>query len=352
MNIQPWVPGTFPIPFFQTWCCKNSSVTPSMVLSSRSVDNNDLWSGLKNAGLPPKMYECVSNNLRLNRVGVDCVHYLFHDAECRAFISREFPDDVLYAYDRLIPTAFKADLWRYCVLYKYGGVYLDIKLGFLGDGGGRDTTLRSIVERWLRGGGGGGGGDEFLVLERDSFGLWPTGRFGIHNAFMIVKPKNPILLECIYRIVSASKICGLGDGFDSDGGVGWMTRPLFVTGPGLLGDVWRSIRWGAPPPMKSTDGESGGGGGGESVITAPNSYVTMIPHFRLYFEGNGIISYYIEPKTGERVYGSEYGKYLRLLKVYDEYPIESVGCSDVPHYTVLWSRGVVWKGVPPPNDGS
>jgi hypothetical protein len=337
MNIQPWVPGTFPIPFFQTWCCKNSSVTPSMVFSSSGVDKNDLWLALKNAGLPPKMYECVSNNLRLNRVGVDCIHYLFHDAECRAFIAREFPDDVLYAYDQLIPTAFKADLWRYCVLYKYGGVYLDIKLGFLGGGygdgdGDGDMTLRSIVERWLR-----GGGDELLVLERDSLGLWPTGRFGIHNAFMIVKPKNPILLECIYRIVSASKIGSLGDGFDSDASVGWMTRPLFVTGPGLLGDVWRSIRWGAPPPMKNADGG----------LTAPNSYVTMIPYFRLYFEGNGIISYYIEPKSCKK----EFGKYLRLLKVYDEYPFETVGCSNVPHYTVLWSRGVVWKGVPPPNDG-
>ena len=353
MNIQQWVPGIFPIPFFQTWCCNNSSVTPSMLFSSRGVDKNDLWSGLKNAGLPPKMYECVSSNLRLNRVGVDCIHYLFHDAECRAFISREFPDDVLYAYDNLIPTAFKADLWRYCILYKYGGVYLDIKLGFLGSGSG-DMTLRAIVDRWLRG----GDGDGLFVLERDSLGLWPTGRFGIHNAFMIVKPKNPILLECIYRIVSASKICSLGDGFDGDGSVGWMTRPLFVTGPGLLGDVWRSIRWGAPPPMKSTDdrGDDGGDDRGGPVITAPNSYVTMIPYFRLYFEGNGIISYYIEPKTGEKVYGSEYGKYLRLLKVYDEYQIETVGCSDVPHYTVLWSRGVVWKGVPPgvppPNDGS
>jgi hypothetical protein len=79
----------------------------------------------------------------------------------------------------------------------------------------------------------------------------------------------------------------------------------------------------------------------------------MIPHFRLYFEGNGIISYYIEPNAQEKwdvqrmKANSEFGKYLRLLKVYDEYSIETAGCSDVPHYTVLWSRGVVWRGVPP-----
>ena len=181
MLVKEWVPGTFPIPFFQTWCCNNSSVTPSL---SSHMDKIDLWSGLKNAGLPPKMYECVSNNLRLNRVGVDCIHYLFNDADCRAFIAREFPDDVLYAYDRLIPTAFKADLWRYCVLYKYGGVYLDIKWGFLGGGDG-GVSLRTIVERWLRSGGGGVGGHDLLVLERDAIGLWPVGRFGIHNAFII-----------------------------------------------------------------------------------------------------------------------------------------------------------------------
>ena len=134
MLVKEWVPGTFPIPFFQTWCCKNSSVTPSSAYdgygSGSSVfEKNDIWRNLKGAGLPPKMYECVHRNLTMNRVGVDCIHYLFNDADCRAFIMNEYPPDVLMAYDQLIPTAFKADLWRYCVLYKYGGVYLDVKWG-------------------------------------------------------------------------------------------------------------------------------------------------------------------------------------------------------------------------------
>ena len=124
-TIKEWVPGSFPIPFFQTWCCKNSAVTPPPDVSCVP----DLWCYLKNAGLPPKMYECVRNNLILNQVGEDCIHYLFNDSDCRAFILKEYPPDVLIAYDRLIPTAFKADLWRYCVLYKYGGVYLDVKYG-------------------------------------------------------------------------------------------------------------------------------------------------------------------------------------------------------------------------------
>lgn len=96
------------------------------------------------------------------------------------------------------------------------------------------------------GGGDGRGGDSgggVFVLERDAVGLWPSGRHGIHNAFMITKPKNPILLECIFRIVSAAKNGWYArGGLDDDYSAGWMTRPLFVTGPGLLGDVWRGVR--------------------------------------------------------------------------------------------------------------
>ena len=120
-----WVPGSFPIPFFQTWCCgrvppPNDGV-PLEVLDSAYLRK------LKEVGLPPKMYECIVSNLIYNRVGIDCIHYLYNDDDCRAFIRDAFPPDVVAAYDLLIPTAFKADLWRYCVLYKFGGVYLDIK---------------------------------------------------------------------------------------------------------------------------------------------------------------------------------------------------------------------------------
>ena len=182
------------------------------------------------------------------------------------------------------------------------------------------------------GGDGGDGGDGIFVLERDAVGLWSPGRFGIHNAFIITKPKNPILLECIFRIVSASKSGGDGGGCWGGTGaydVGWMTRPLFVTGPGLLGDVWRWWR------LRQSSG--GGGGGG-----VPDSYATMAPYFRFFFEGDGSIGYFM----GD-------GRYVQLLKVYEGYYDEynHIAVHRVPHYTVLWSRGVVWRGCPPPNGG-
>ena len=54
-------------------------------------------------------------------------NYIFYnDNQCYEFIRDNFDNDVLDAYNRLKPGAFKCDLWRYCVLYICGGFYADI----------------------------------------------------------------------------------------------------------------------------------------------------------------------------------------------------------------------------------
>lgn len=53
-------------------------------------------------------------------------YYYFDDQMCHLFIKNNYDSKVLMAYDTLIPTAYKADLWRFCVLYKYGGIYSDL----------------------------------------------------------------------------------------------------------------------------------------------------------------------------------------------------------------------------------
>lgn len=74
--------------------------------------------------LSPKMRQCVEN---LKMCNPEFEHHLLDVSDCREFIQQNFDKRVLDAYDKLKPLAFKADLWRYCVLYKNGGVYLDIK---------------------------------------------------------------------------------------------------------------------------------------------------------------------------------------------------------------------------------
>ena len=56
----------------------------------------------------------------------------YNDEDCLTFLkedfsndNEDFKNDVLFSYNRLKPGAYKADLWRLCVIYEYGGVYSD-----------------------------------------------------------------------------------------------------------------------------------------------------------------------------------------------------------------------------------
>ncbi|MCT0227907.1 hypothetical protein KQ300_06860 [Synechococcus sp. CS-1331] len=53
--------------------------------------------------------------------------YKFHTTEMRKdFVEHHFPGETSRLYNRLTIGAAQADLWRLLVLYKYGGVYMDI----------------------------------------------------------------------------------------------------------------------------------------------------------------------------------------------------------------------------------
>jgi len=154
--------------------------------------------------LKPGMLDAVE---KLKATNPEFKHYLYDNNDCRLFIEQYFDKDVLTAFDCLIPSAYKADLWRCCVLYIYGGVYLDIKYvpvdGF---------KLINLMDR------------EHFCLERP--GHWENNSYGLYNAIMITKPNNIILKECIDKIVLNVKNKYYG------------YNPLYPTGPGLLGDIY------------------------------------------------------------------------------------------------------------------
>ena len=75
--------------------------------------------------LPPRMQQSLN---KLKQENPEFTYYFYDHNARREYISNNFEQHVVKAYDSLIPGAYKADLWRYCVLYKMGGIYLDIKL--------------------------------------------------------------------------------------------------------------------------------------------------------------------------------------------------------------------------------
>lgn len=72
--------------------------------------------------LPNNILEIINSNCRL----LNCNYEYYNDDNCRLFIKHNYNNNILKAYDSLIPTAYKADLFRYCILYKYGGIYGDL----------------------------------------------------------------------------------------------------------------------------------------------------------------------------------------------------------------------------------
>jgi inositol phosphorylceramide mannosyltransferase catalytic subunit len=76
--------------------------------------------------LPPELQRNVD---RLRTLNPDWEYRFYDDADIRAFILEHYGSQVLHYFERIGPQygAARADLFRYLLMYKVGGVYLDIK---------------------------------------------------------------------------------------------------------------------------------------------------------------------------------------------------------------------------------
>jgi mannosyltransferase OCH1-like enzyme len=170
---------------------------PYLKNNYNSVIPLDIYQTWFTKDLPPKMRERVellkAQNPRFN-------HHLFDDNDCREFIKTHFKPDVLEAYDTLIPGAYKADLWRLCVLFINGGIYVDIKFCCV-----NGFKLIELTET------------EHFAKDRP-----PNS---IYNSLMACKKGNIFLYNSIRQIVENVKNRFYGN------------HPLSITGPILLGAV-------------------------------------------------------------------------------------------------------------------
>ncbi|AZA81608.1 glycosyl transferase [Chryseobacterium lactis] len=62
----------------------------------------------------------------MKRKNPEYEYHFYDDDDIRKFITEEFPPRYIEMYTRLTIGAAKADFFRYAVLYKKGGIYLDI----------------------------------------------------------------------------------------------------------------------------------------------------------------------------------------------------------------------------------
>lgn len=74
-----------------------------------------------------KVHKMVERKIEsFKRMNPEYKYHLYDDDDMDKFVNEHFKGTIADCYNRLNIIVAKVDFWRYLVLYKYGGVYLDI----------------------------------------------------------------------------------------------------------------------------------------------------------------------------------------------------------------------------------
>ena len=89
-------------------------------------------------GIPATIYQSYDNNTKVTGKLINIINnnvsnneefefYLMNNNDSRLFIEQNFEPELLNVYDSL-SSIDKNNLWKYCILYMNGGIYMDINL--------------------------------------------------------------------------------------------------------------------------------------------------------------------------------------------------------------------------------
>lgn len=241
--------------------------------------------------LPSKMNEYVELMKTQNE---DYEFHIYDDDDCIEFLKTNFPPIILQTYISLLPGAYKADLWRYAILFTYGGIYIDIKFvslnGFRFDSLFKQNKEYFVLDqpyfaqesiasdlKFIN--------DPLFRVKYQSRNYWKD-KPAIYNAFMICRAGNPYLKKAMDAIVENVKNKRYTHHF------------LYISGPGLLGDIYFK-----------------------------DNYLQKLKNIELYLSRDG--KHILTKKEA-------------ILKIYEEYRQEQHE-KGTPHYFNLWKQRKVFR---------
>lgn len=158
-----------------------------------------IFQTFKSADVPERLHAAAMSWVERNP---GFAYRFFDDEDARAFVARHFDERALAAYDRTPPGAFRADFWRYCVLFVEGGIYIDI-----------DSICECDLAAVL-------GSEDTFVSARAGNLDW-----AIYNGFVCTVPGHPFLRRAIERATDLILDVPEGEFFDG----------YTLVGPGTLG---------------------------------------------------------------------------------------------------------------------
>ena len=108
-------------------------------------------------------------------------HRIYTDDEIDAFVNENFPGEISDCYNKLNIIVAKVDFWRYLILYKYGGVYLDM-----------DSSINGSLDKLIK------ENDEAIITAENNPNMFVQWA-------LIFNKEHPILKKTIELIVENIK---------------------------------------------------------------------------------------------------------------------------------------------------
>lgn len=145
----------------------------------------------KTNNVPNDMYNAASSYINLNKnydynfYDDDDIENIINEYDCSAFPFTN--DELRSAYNKMNTGAGKADLFRYAIVYKYGGCYFDI-----------DTVCASPLDTF--------------ITEEDEVVSGLGGRGDLHQWGLIYSKEHPFIKKtlenCVFHILNETYVPG------------------------------------------------------------------------------------------------------------------------------------------------
>jgi len=133
--------------------------------------------------LPLELANVIKHNKEICK---QCRFIFYDDNDCELLIKNNFNHEIYNTYKKINPAygAMRADFFRYCVLYLYGGIYLDIKSKI-------NYPIFKIINK-----------EDICILDipRTDLEPWRTKSSTYEQWLLIFAPRHPYLLSIINQI--------------------------------------------------------------------------------------------------------------------------------------------------------
>lgn len=140
--------------------------------------------------IPKTIYMCYKNLENLQqysqnwkKLNPEYEIKLFDNELCKKFLLEEFSQLHVDIFDYLKDGPIKADFWRVCILYRYGGLYIDADINPI-------VPLREYIED----------DDDFVSCISKSF-LPSSLHIALNPHFILAHQNEPILERCINKYI-------------------------------------------------------------------------------------------------------------------------------------------------------